>query len=266
MTGATLASMPTATIDELFAQTIRGDYDNDEAWDAIHSLRAAGSREVFDKAVSWCHSSEPLKRARGADILAQFGHTAQNQSTLLANESFPVLAGMLDSETDPVALSAIITAFGHLENPSIIPQILPLAYHPDTDVRYGLAFTLGCFAEDERTVSTLIKLMSDKDSEVRDWATFGLGGLGDFDSPKIREALFKNIKDEDEDVREEAVVGLAKRKDPRSLPDVISGLRDKERSPRALEAANFLLNRDHEPIQDPAAALKALRQQYPDQS
>lgn len=258
--------MPNATIDELFAQTLKGDYDNDKAWDAIHSLRATGSREVFDKAVAWCRSSEPLKRARGADVLAQFGHTAENQTTLFASESFPVLAGMLDTETDPVALSAIVTAFGHLENPSIIPQILPFSYHSDVDVRYGLSFTLGCFADDERTVSTLIKLMSDKDSEVRDWATFGLGGLGNFDSPKIREALFKNLNDEDEDVREEALVGLARRKDPRSVPEVISALQDEDRAARAVEAANFLLDRTHDLIEDPAAALKALRQQYPDQT
>ena len=257
--------MPTATIDELFAQTIKGDYDNDQAWDAIHSLRATGSREVFDKAVTWCRSSEPLKRARGADILAQFGHTAENQTTLFANESFPVLAGMLESETDPVALSAIVTAFGHLDNPSIIPQILPFSYHPDTDVRYGLAFTLGCFADDERTVSTLIKLMSDKDSEVRDWATFGLGGLSDFDSPKIRDALFNSISDEDEDVREEAVVGLAKRRDLRSLPEVMSALKDKDRAPRGVEAANFLLERSNDPIEDPSACLKALHERFPEQ-
>jgi len=264
--GATLASMPTATIDELFSQTLKGDYDNNQAWDAIHSLRATGSREVFDKAVAWCQSNEPLKRARAADILAQFGHTAENQTTLFASESFPVLAGMLDSETDPVALSAIVTAFGHLENPSIIPQILPFSYHPDNDVRYGLAFTLGCFADDERTVSTLIKLMSDKDSEVRDWATFGLGGLGDYDSPKIREALFKNISDEDEDVREEAVVGLAKRKDPRSVPEVIAALKDKDRAQRAVEAANFLLDRTTDALEDPTACLDVLRLHFPDQS
>jgi HEAT repeat protein len=255
--------MPTATIDELFAQTLKGDYDNDKAWDAIHSLRATGSREVFDQAVAWCRSTEPLKRARGADILGQFGHTAENQTTLFADESFPVLAGMLDAETDPVALSAIITAFGHLENPSIIPQILPFGYHSNADVRYGLAFTLGCFADDERTVSTLIRLMADKDSEVRDWATFGLGNLSDFDSQKIREALFKNQSDEDEDVREEAVVGLAKRQDPRALPEIIKALQDHERSTRALEAANFLLGRVNDPIEDTAKCLEALLRHFP---
>jgi HEAT repeat protein len=255
--------MPTVNIDELFAQTLQGDYENDEAWEAIHTLRASGAREVFDKAVSWCRSGAPLERARGAAILGQFGHTAENQTTLFADESFKVLSGMLESETDPVTLAAILAAFGHIENPAIIPQILPFSYHPDADVRLDLAFTLGCFADDERGVSTLIKLMADKDTEVRDWATFGLGVLGDLDSPKIREALFKNLSDEDEDVREEAMVGLAKRKDPRSLPDLMSALQDKERSPRAVEAANFYLERSNHPIEDPLECLKALRKLSP---
>jgi HEAT repeat protein len=260
---ATLAGMPNADIDELFAQTLKGDPDNDDAWKAIHMLRASGSREVFDKAVAWCRSSKPLQRARGAAILGQFGHTGENQITLFADESFKVLSDMLESETDSVSLAAIVAAFGHLDNPAIIPQILPFAYHPDADVRLDLAFPLGCFADDERVVSTLIKLMADKDTEARDWATFGLGVLGNFDSPKIREALFKNLSDEDEDVCEEAMVGLAKRKDPRSLPEVMKALQDRDRSPRAVEAANFLLGRVNDPIEDPEACLEALRRLSP---
>ena len=172
---------------------------------------------------------------------------------------------MLESETDPVPLSSVIAALGHLENPSAIPQILPFSYHPDTDVRFDLAFALGCFADDERTVSTLIKLTTDKDSEVRDWATFGLGSLGDFDSPKIREALFNNLSDEDEDVREEAMVGLAKRKDLRSLPAVISALEAEQPSTSALDAANFLLERTTDPCGEPSTCLKEIRKHFPSQ-
>lgn len=257
--------MPNANIDELFAQTLKGDPEDDEAWKAVHALRASGSREVFDRAVIWCRSSEALKRARGAAILGQFGHTGENQTTLFADESFKVLSDMLESETDPVSLAAIVAAFGHLDNPAIIPQILPFSYHPNADVRLDLAFTLGCFADDERVVSTLIKLMADKDTEVRDWATFGLGVLGNFDSAKIREALFKNLGDEDEDVREEAMVGLAKRKDDRSLKEIMSALQDEDRSARAVEAANFYLERSNDPIEDPAACLAALRRLTPNE-
>jgi HEAT repeat protein len=258
--------MQPATIDELFAQTLQGDYDNDDAWKAIHRLQSIGTREVFEKAADWCRSEQPLKRVRGVDILSQLGRTAENFDNPFPDETFGVLTTMLESETDPGPLSSILAALGHLKNPAAIPLILPFSYHPDRDVRFDLAFALGCFADDERSVSTLLKLMTDKDSEVRDWATFGLGNLGDFDSPKIREALFKNLTDEDEDVREEAMVGLAKRKDLRSLNELMSALKNAESSPRALEAASFLLERTSNPIEDPSACLEALRQSFPSQS
>jgi HEAT repeat protein len=256
------ASM-TVNIDDLFRQTLQGDYDDDDAWHAVHSLRAVGTREVFERAAAWCHANEPLKRARGADILAQLGHTSENLTTLFPDESFKVLTGMLESETDPVPLSALVAALGHLKNPSAIPLILPFSYHPASDVRFGLAFALGCFADDRRSVSTLIKLMSDKDSEVRDWATFGLGDLGDFDSPEIRDALFQNLGDADEDVREEALVGLAKRQDLRSLPEVMKALEGDEPSTRTLDAANLLLGRTEDPLQDPETCLEAMHQRFP---
>jgi HEAT repeat protein len=56
----------------------------------------------------------------------------------------------------------------------------------------------------------LAKLTADEDEEVRDWATFGLGVLGDIDTVEIREALAARLSDANDDAREEAVVGLAK--------------------------------------------------------
>jgi HEAT repeat protein len=258
--------MPETSIDDLFAQTIQGDYDNDSAWQAIHTLQSLATREVFEKAASWCRSNESLKRTRGADILGQLGKSSENAENPFVDESFKALTSMLDSETDPGPLSSVIGALGHLENPSAIPLILPFSYHPDSDVRFDLAFALGCFADDERSVSTLLKLMSDKDSEVRDWATFGLGVLGSFDSPKIREALLQNLTDEDEDVREEAMVALALRKDLRSLPAVMSELEREEPSPRTFDAANALLDRTTYPFDPPATYLEALRQRFPSEN
>lgn len=255
--------MPDATIDDLFSQALQGDYDNDDAWQAIHALQSLGSREIFARASACRNSKDPLERARAADILGQLGKTSENPAPRFADESFKVLIGMLESETDPVALSAILAALGHLENPSAIPQLLPFSYHPHRDVRFGLAFALGCFAGDKRTISTLIKLAADKDDEVRDWATFGLGGLGDFDSREIRDALFQNLSDADEDVREEAMAGLAKRKDLRSLPAVMSALESDEPSTIALESANLLLGRTENPLEDPSDAAQALRQHFP---
>ena len=54
-------------IDALFAETLLGDYDDDKPWDAVQSLRRIGTWEVFNKAVAWTGSAEPLERARGLD-------------------------------------------------------------------------------------------------------------------------------------------------------------------------------------------------------
>jgi hypothetical protein len=79
--------------------------------------------------------------------------------------------------------------------------------------------------------------MRDVDEDVRDWATFGLGVLGDLDSEEIRDALWQRISDPYRDVREESLVGLAKRKDQRALQVLIAELNQPEVSNAVLEAA-----------------------------
>ncbi len=64
-------------------------------------------------------------------------------------------------------------------------------------------------------IRKLIELTRDENPDIRNWATFGLGNIGDKDIPKIREALFERIRDRDKDTRYEAMIGLAKRKDIR---------------------------------------------------
>ena len=52
-----------------------------------------------------------------------------------------------------------------------------------------MAFALGCFPNDPLSAETLLRLTQDTDEDVRDWATFGLGVLGNTDSDEIREVL-----------------------------------------------------------------------------
>ena len=60
----------------------------------------------------------------------------------------------------------------------------------------------------------MIRLSSDTDHDVRNWATFGLGSQIEDDTPEIREALRANLGDPDHEIRGEAIIGLAERKDP----------------------------------------------------
>ena len=234
--------MTDAAINKLFERTLLGEYDDDGAWDAVRALWHIGSRGVFERAAEWCTATDLLRRARGADILAQIGKTAEHPTTLYAEESFPILVAMSAGEPEWQPLSSAIAALGHLENPAAIPLLCQHSHHTNEAVRFHVACALGCFPNDENGAATMLELMSDTDSDVRDWATFGLGVLGDLDTPRIREALFLNLSDSDNDVREEAMAGLAKRHDLRVLQPLLAELSAGDPSVCLIEAAESLLD------------------------
>jgi HEAT repeat protein len=238
--------MPVANIDELFAQTLQGDYEDDEPWEAVQSLRRIGTRQVFDEAVKWTDSAEPLVRARGFDVIAQLGKTAAHRSNSFPQESYDVVFKAIQREREAQPLNSAIPALGHLGNPCAIPVIAALHSHPSGQIRFIVAYALGSFPNDPLSVQTLLTLMEDADADVRDWATFGLGVLGDQDSPEIRETLFRRLHDEVRMPREEALVGLAKRCDMRILPELISELEQASIGYCVTEAAYTLLGLDND--------------------
>lgn len=245
--------MTTSEIQDLFGQTLIGDYDDEAPWEAISKLRSNGDRAIFEMAAIWLKSNNALERARGADILAQLrapGNREAERSEprwLFRNEAFPLLVELLEGESDAMVLNSGIAALGHLYNEACIPIIEMYKEHPDQDVRFSVACSLGHFPNDPVAVSALVPLTRDPDSEVRDWAVFGLGVQGDIDSPEIREVLLDRISDPDEDVREEAAVGLGKRQDLRLLPTLRDMLNAPELKLRVAEAASAMLGLPKDP-------------------
>ena len=231
-------------IETLFQQTLVGNYDDDGAWDAVHNLRRIGTEEIFEKAVEWCRSENPLMRARGADVLSQLGVDADGRHAF-QQESYLIIAELLQEEKDSVTLEAGITALGHLHNPAAIPLIIHHYDHANENVRFSVAFALGKFADDHRAAAVLLRLMLDEDCDVRDWATFGIGDMGSGDTQEIRDALFERLDDIDSNTRLEAMIGLAKRKDLRVLPALFKAL-DLPENEKArwgdIEAACFMLD------------------------
>jgi HEAT repeat protein len=128
------------------------------------------------------------------------------------------------------------------------------------DVRFAVAFALGCFPNDPESVRGLSKLTSDADPEVRDWAVFGLAVQGDADSPDIRKAHLRCLDDTNENVHEEAAIGLGKRQDQRLIPKLLEMLNDPALKVRVAEAAAALLGLERDPpdwvAEDYKAALK----------
>jgi HEAT repeat protein len=237
------AELSEAEIDALFAHTLRDDPDDADRWDAINRLRSLGGRLIFDRAMAWCGSADERKQLSGVDILAQIGKTAEHPVTEFADESYPVIEGMLLRNPSTEMKSSAIAALSFLENPAAIPLICSFRSNPDAEIRFSVACALRPpFANDHLAVETLLELMRDEDEDVRNWATFNLGSQGDADSPAIRDALVERLGDSFPDAREEAVEALAKRKDLRVLP-ALRGLLQAETMPCcAEEAAYYLLD------------------------
>ncbi len=250
-------------IDEIFAQTLTGDYDDEPPWEAVRMLHRTGGREVCDRAAEWCRSDDPLKRARGADVLAQLGRTVDHPSNNFPEECFSVVSTLIRRERDPLPLLSAVHALGHIGNPLAVPLVIEHRLHPSADVRLAVACALGNFANDLRAADALLALMQDVDSDVRDWATFGLGVLGDLDSNEIRDALCQRMTDPDEDVREESLVGLSKRKDPQALPQLIVELNQPDVSDRVKEAAESILSVSEQRIdRSPSDYVAELKKQF----
>ena len=255
--------MGSEQMDEIFAQTLTGDYDDESPWEAVRALRRTGGREVYDRAAEWCRSDDPLKRARGADVLAQLGRTVDHASNDFPEECFSVVSTLARREKDPLPLLSAVHALGHIGNPLAVPLVIEHRIHPSADVRFAVACALGNFANDPRAVSPLLALMQDVDKDVRDWATFGLGVLGDLDSQEIRDALWQRMRDANRDVREESLVGLGKRKDQRALPALIAEFDQSEISPRVIEAAEaFLGEKERADDRSPGDYLAALKRRF----
>jgi len=233
-------------VEALFAQTLAEDYESEDAWNAIASLRQNGSREIFDRAAAWCVSEDPLKRARAADILCQLRRPTSNDERVFCDESFDLMAALLSKENKLRALESAVFALGHLGDERAVPLILNYVDHADADVRFAVAFALGCVSNDPRSVEGLLKLIGDPRAKTRDWAVFGIA-WADADSEEIRRTLLRCLDDEDEDVREEAAVGLGKRRDERLVPKLLEMLEQPELKVRVAEAASALLGLDSDP-------------------
>lgn len=181
-------------------------------WKYISELRKRKTEDIFDNAIELTKSEISKEKIIGINILAQFGYPRLHLKEIL-NTFFK----LLKTETDKNILSSLLYGIGHNNEKLTDKQIeIICSYqnHKSINVKHSLVSSL-LGIEKTEAINTLIKLSKDKDSDVRDWATFGLGTQIELDNELIREALWNRIDDNDEATRDEAIFGLAKRKDKR---------------------------------------------------
>ena len=219
------------TVDELINAAL-SELDEDKSWAAISALHFRGTVLILTRAETLCASVCPRERRLGADILGQLGVPDRSYPT----ECKSILANMLAREDDATVLQAVLVALSHLPGSSVrfARQGSRITLTPT--LRYSVVFALtGC--EDPIAVKTLLRLTTD--SDVRDWATFGLGSQLKLDTPEIRTALIARLDDPDDDTRGEAMIGLARRKDQRVIGAIERDL-STDATEKAIEAAELI--------------------------
>ena len=193
-------NVPTSALVEQTVTSARTEpvLQSHEYWESVRVLQVRSGRDVFEEAIGLCSNAEAIRRAVGADILAQLGVRHGVAVFPFADESAGPLVGLL-ADTEPTVIASALYALGHLcrGEPS---QLARLSNHASEDVRYALAYALGG-RTDAISTAALVALSGDVDTDTRNWATFALGTLSDDDTPPIRAALAARLTDPDDEVR-----------------------------------------------------------------
>ncbi|UII23575.1 hypothetical protein [Fulvivirga ligni] len=181
-------------------------------WDNIQELRNRPDEEIFQKVYDFSQSENRKKRIIGIDVLAQLG-----PGRPYYKQNIELFFNLLGNEKDNDVLISLLYAIGHNNDYLHANEIKKMANFKSVDnaaVRKALVFAL-LGVDDELAIDVLIELSTDKSSEVRSWATFGIGSQVEVDNDKIREALWNRVNDKDQETKLEAIVGLAERNDLR---------------------------------------------------
>ncbi len=227
--------MKSKSDEELYEVIVSGDSDEKHAA-ASELTFARGGSANFRKAVEFCGSPDRSVREQGAFILGQLGTPERPYS----EESAPILLSLLENDSDEDVRAAAAFALGHLGNPQAISHLIDHANDRSAEIKFGVAFALGCFFESPEVVAPLIGLSADADDDVRNWATFGLGRSLDMDTKELRDALVARLSEEDPEIRGEALIGLAKRKDDRVIEPLKRELSGEFFGGWCLEAAELM--------------------------
>lgn len=222
-----------------------GALDSEDVWDsywrALRELNSFG-REALEAGRALL-GGEYWDRELGCDLLGTLCNPDENGWGL---EIALELVTLGSSETETDVIWSLVAALGHVANPIGAPTLHKFRTHFDRDVRLAVAQAIPwCHVASDHSelglvVETLLELMEDEHSEVRNWATFGIARLLEVDGLAIRSALLRRLNDDDEEVRVEAICGLARRRDKRSFEPLLAALESGDPSWTLVEAAGYL--------------------------
>jgi HEAT repeat protein len=221
---------------EIQVEAALASYDEECRWELIRGIVDECPDDVLDTCRRLLVEPDSRKRTLAADVLGRLvdADPGARPAALLA------LRDALAVEEEPCARASMVAALGHVGSPEPLPQVISLAEDADPSVRLAVAFAVATISPQPLSHAArhaLIKLSGDREAEVRDWATFGLGTLSADDGPDVRAALLARTGDTSHETRAEALFGLAVRRDPRAVPHLIRALQSPVVGGLVLDAA-----------------------------
>lgn len=217
---AAISDLEKEEIDKLFTKAMALQTQGKAYWNCIYKLQSLGNRYTFSAAKELCLSGKKNNRLIGINVISQLFTTnnpgkENSYKRLYRREAVNIIKPFINNRDEDI-LCAAIYGLAHLHAGNIGRLVGKYSNHKNSEIRFAVAFALGG-DQSNTAIHKLIELTRDKAPDIRDWATFGLGNIGEKDNPMIREALFQRVKDRDKDTRYEAMIGLAKRKDLRVI-------------------------------------------------
>ena len=253
------STQPVALLEQAIDEAIRQEEDSEAYWAAVTSLRAAGPTTVWALVAPLASDARPQVRALVPDVLRYFDPHP------LRDETVALLAEMLSTESEASVLESIALAFVDLRDVRAQELLPAFLKHSEPRVRnsalHGLLTVVGA-----NTARYFVQASSDDDSDVRNWATFGLRLLLEdaerqdvSNNIEALDALVARLDDQEAEVRAEAVLGLAGRGDRRAIPSLKKELGEMPDWNHFLEAAERFADPELHPL------LKALLEKYPEE-
>ncbi|RKH73026.1 hypothetical protein D7X96_02955 [Corallococcus interemptor] len=203
---------------------------------ALAALHERDRQEVFDAGVQLLRSASARERERGVGLLFYTGWPNSVNFEERRARGTEILLSALSTEQDVSVLQQMGRTLGHFEDIRSVRALLTLKDHPDARVRQGVVWGLRPHARHVSVaLRTLLELSRDGDTSVRKEVLSGLSLVGEdaLDTPELRDAFFDRLSEEDAGIRAKALLGLARRKDPRAREPL---RRELERRPVAIEA------------------------------
>ena len=204
-----------------------GDGDPMKRKVAVRNLQIRKSKAVLRDAMKLCRNADPVLREGAALVLGQVEFPDNEAGQKTHKRVMALLLELALYDPQAKVRDGALTAMGHrASRGGDHAPVLRAAEQGSRDkschVRFSAACTLGYINLPGAEIA-LLRLLRDKDRDVRDWAAFAVYNAGDeeaivYDTPAIREALLELAVDPGWEIRYEAFRALGVLREKRAAP------------------------------------------------